>query len=95
MHDDRISAESVSVRIRVSVEDVFNVVWGDICLVLPSFDKHLEFSSELFYITVFSVKDYLVSSCCYLEFGEVAAQSLKIPVAWSVDFDRIDCFKLD
>ena len=43
----------------------------------------------------FAVKDDVESSCNYFEFREIAAKCLKVFVCGSVDFDWIDCFKMN
>ena len=90
-----ISAQSESVGGGFAVEEVFHVIWGEVHLVLSSFYQHLQLYGEFLDIGVLSVEYYFIASCCDLKIGKIAAQSLKIPVSGSVDFNGVDCFKLD
>ena len=95
MDYDRLSAEFEAVWSAFSVEDILYIIWSDVHLVLSAFDQHVELGREFLDFCILAVKDDVKTACNYFQIRKVTAQCLKVLVCCSVDFNRVDCFKMN
>ena len=91
--DRRFSRENEPVVWRFTSEDVFYIVRREVHLMLPSFDKHVEFRGEVINVLLRSIQYYFVPSCHYFKVRIIAAQSFQYPVSGPEDFYRVYSFE--